>query len=302
MQPETGASEDIHAILGRFSSWNATQSTNGNGRGLQVGPDEVRELAYEEAIRRYGSWPPVLTTMAKTAASPSQTASQPEASPTMAETTQSTVETATLPSAPAPLDARKNVSAVQENGKIRTAAAATRPSSKKTTSSRRAASSRDRSAGSAKRVHTAIAKKHGAGANVAASLNKKNVAPSAEMHTTPTPKRVATRRTAFREVLADTVEAATAGHPKSERNTRISIRFSSQEESLVRKNAAQAGLTVSAYLRERALQTESPGTVAAADVSVRRAQGQGINAQPQSFSGLGARLAAWLGGLRQRSA
>src|SRR5579875_971667 len=173
MQPETGASEDIHAILGRFSSWNATQSTNGNGRGLQVGPDEVRELAYEEAIRRYGSWPPVLTTMAKTAASPSQTASQPEASPTMAETTQSTVETAILPGTPAPLDARQNGSAVQENGKVRTAAAATRPSSKKTTSSRRAASSRDRSAGSAKRVHTAIAKKHGAGANVAASLNKK---------------------------------------------------------------------------------------------------------------------------------
>src|SRR5579875_3620535 len=221
MQPETGASEDIHAILGRFSSWNATQSTNGSGRGLQVGPDEVRELAYEEAIRRYGSWPPVLTTMAKTAASPSQTASQPEASPTMAETTQSTVETATLPGTPAPLDARQNGSAVQENGKVRTAAAATRPSSKKTTSSRKAA----------------------------ASLSKKNVAPSAEMHTTPTPKRVATRRAAFCEVLADTVEAATAGHPKSERNTRISIRFSSQEESLVRKNAAQAGLTVSSYLR-----------------------------------------------------
>lgn len=325
MQPETGASEDIHAILGRFSNWTATQSTNGNGRSLQVGSDEVRELAYEEAIRRYGSWPPVLTTMAKRAAPAPQTAEQSvPSSPTISETPQSTVAASALPGAAESPEGSDAVSGVEEKANVRKAATARKRSSPKgnaagksakalhaltasqenTAIAKTAAPSQENSdlvGRSATPVPTATEKKHMAGADCPASRGKKNVAPSAENEPADAPKNGVTRRSAFREVLAHTVEAPPAVYPNSERITRISIRLSSQEESLVRKSAAQAGLTVSAWLRNCALQTEARHTLAAEDVSTRPSQGGASRTKPQPLPGLGARLAVWLLGWRQRS-
>jgi len=317
MQPETGSSEDIHAILGRFSTWNSTQSTSGNGRSLQIGSDEVRELAYEEAIRRYGSWPPVLTTMAKAAASALQKDPDPTPSAVIAEIPQSTMAASDPISVPAPLERGEEVSAAQENPKVRSAATARKVPAKtivhaagnrakqphaltvgeEKVPSKKAVSSRDTAARLAKPVAAKNEKKGVSRSDGPALLSRKNVAPPAEMEQgTPAPKTAGGRRAAFCEVLA----AAVPANP--ERNTRISIRLSAQEESRFRKSAAEAGLTVSAYLRKCALQADASRSDVAVNGSARLSQGATSRTRPQLNSGLGARLAAWLGGLRQHSA
>ena len=54
MQPAANP-EEIQAILGRFHTWAEKQPTNGNGQKNGAGTEELREIPYEEAIRRYRS-------------------------------------------------------------------------------------------------------------------------------------------------------------------------------------------------------------------------------------------------------
>jgi hypothetical protein len=61
----------------------------------------------------------------------------------------------------------------------------------------------------------------------------------------------------FRQVLAKTVQqkpSAAAMSGKSERSQRVSLRLSPAEEQLLQQSAALAGITVSEYLRRRALE------------------------------------------------
>jgi hypothetical protein len=54
MQPGTNP-EDIHTILSRFSHWARKQTGNGHAKGLSSLDAGVREIPYEEAIRRMRS-------------------------------------------------------------------------------------------------------------------------------------------------------------------------------------------------------------------------------------------------------
>ncbi len=291
MQPETSTNDDIHTILGRFNTWAAKQSTNDDGPGLlQAGAGEVRELAYEEAIRRYGSWPPTPANTAKTAAPATQSVAQPVPSAAILAMEQSTVADPALAGTPALADSSEAASVVHPQAKVRKttslpalkppAKAAANAAEKETRPTRRekpesqkkcTSSTDDLNPIAAKFVKPAgaVAERKARAARPA-THGKKNTAQPAEAekgHIVPparpnAAKPNASRRTPFREVLAQTVELASVPAPTTpvsaaaERKSRISIRFSSQEELRVREYAARVGLTVSAYLRQRALRTE----------------------------------------------
>ena len=60
--PRETRAEDLHTILSRFHSWEGQQPTNRNGHGakpkaeLAEAGDEVREISYEEALRKHRAW------------------------------------------------------------------------------------------------------------------------------------------------------------------------------------------------------------------------------------------------------
>lgn len=331
MQP--GKGEDIHAILGRFSTWSTTQSTNGNGHALKSGSDEVRELAYEEAIRRFGRWPRTNT---------STTSRTEPAGETAAPAAPATAPVANKNSAPLKLEPPDAVQAGSAEGRragkksqakvMKTAAKGNASTAGKTaelprvptgdqqsttppknTASLTPVSSTMDADKAAKPVESLAKTKAPTkarrppgrrGMTVAhSSLAEKGemaapAAPNADKLNAATPQ--AHRRTEFREVLTRSVEAPAApAEPTVERNTRISIRLSALEESRVRKSAAQAGLTVSAWLRQRALQTEEAalkqdGT--AQDVLTELTS----PAAARPAEGLRGRLASWFAEARQR--
>jgi hypothetical protein len=89
----------------------------------------------------------------------------------------------------------------------------------------------------------------------------------------------------FREVLAKNVQISKPGAGRRkldpDRNLRIATRFSAQEQQKVEKFAARAGLTVSAYLRERALSYPLLGSLRRALMVFRKsAHGEGTDAKP----------------------
>jgi hypothetical protein len=107
---------------------------------------------------------------------------------------------------------------------------------------------------------------------------------------------------AFRQVLSESIAALPVVVPQSaaiaQRAASLSIRVSAKEQALIKARAAEAGLTVSAYLRQCALEVE-----------LLRAQlQQALAARPQHFMptqlpsvaapGLFARLGRWFFGRR----
>jgi predicted DNA binding CopG/RHH family protein len=130
---------------------------------------------------------------------------------------------------------------------------------------------------------------------------KKTAAPSV------TPRKKA--QPAFRQVLVRNVEAKEVRVPKKaavpDRDRRITTRFSSAEQRRIEKQAAQVGLTVSAYLRQCALSLAGaqaqPENNGGAKAESKRARNRSNSEPATLFSQpTNSLLGNWLTLLRQR--
>jgi predicted DNA binding CopG/RHH family protein len=125
------------------------------------------------------------------------------------------------------------------------------------------------------------------------------------------PQTASSKNPAFKNVLARTIRSASmpaqSTHKTAQaadRNRRITTRFSTTEQIRLERAAAQAGLTVSAWLRQCALHAETASASAPAPVrpgKMTNAESSSQLAGPTLFSspppsGLG----SWLTLLRQR--
>lgn len=82
--PSVTPPEDLHAILSRFHTWAGNQAPNGHGNGSAKGTnaEEIREIPYEEAIRRHRSRQAARTVRRATPPkSDAETPTQPKPSP-----------------------------------------------------------------------------------------------------------------------------------------------------------------------------------------------------------------------------
>jgi hypothetical protein len=132
------------------------------------------------------------------------------------------------------------------------------------------------------------------------------------------PRRVAAKakpraaaRAPFRRVLANTLQQPKAAlvpgkKPAPDRTQRITTRFTPAEERRIAKQAAQSGITVSAYLRQCALTALAAQTAARDDEPIaaigkaRKATAQG-SWQPKAHAAAPpSLLAGWLALLRNR--
>jgi hypothetical protein len=118
-----------------------------------------------------------------------------------------------------------------------------------------------------------------------------SVAAPAKHAATPASKPRGKRHPAFRHVLANSVQAKPLRTPKTrapkkqaapDRNRRITTRFSTAEQRRIEKQAAEAGLTVSAWLRNCAL--AQPGTrIDPVGRRAAKAENKGASTTPSNY-------------------
>lgn len=246
MQPGTNPASpanDIHNILSRFNAWVGRQPGNGNGNGHRNNLEGMRELSYEQAIERHRSEhaPQTSLNTAKTAATNADAAPQPPSQTTEAAPEAATVEqpapqaelatpvAAPMKTAPAAKSSQKDAMATRRSAAPKNAAQAkTRSEALKKTA-----------AGARGKIQTA----KGSG-NL--SVRKASRTKAAKTSGYGKPE--------FREVLANTMQKTQTTKPVAqERDLRISVRISSEEQRQIEQCAAHAGMTVSEYLRTRVL-------------------------------------------------
>ncbi len=285
MQPGTEtdglqSSDDIHAILERFSSWTGKQSrrntaTRGSG-------NEVREIAYDEAVRKYRAGGGVAAPAAGPPAARGTARTQAGSPPIHP---QQSAEAAPVADTAATRGRRSRLeeTAVPRAGE---AAAVNRPAGRKRV--RRVAATPAAVVAAAAGPETKTAKRRSTERPPGATSTRSAAAADAA-------KARTSARTEFRQVLALRVNGTAA-----ERCSRITIRFSPQEEQRLRYAAKRRGVTVSAYLRERALagtETECADHEATVRISAMHgATTSGESEQAPGRHGIG----KWLAGFRQR--
>jgi hypothetical protein len=299
MQPGTNP-DDIHTILSRFNHWAGKQTANGNNghsKALRCLDAGVREIPYEEAIRRMRSRKndsAASVVAAQPAIDAAQNAVPSEKPPKtvgvpfpLRATPASPVpEPTALAAIPAqdPTRASRRTSALQENNarakakpgvtlKTRKALRSSKPAPKKRT---------------------------------AAQSQELPVTPEKQRRTSRTPSHAApSQQPQFRQVLAKSIGEAKLTHKpvrakEKGRNQRVSVRLSRTEERTLQACAAKAGVTVSEYLRMRALealQSETvPQTAAPASAPHRKTAVAAPEAAKPPRSGLG----DWIALLRNR--
>ena len=248
MQPGTNP-DDIHTILNRFSSWSGKQSAN--GKGHPIADEGVREIPYEEALRKQRARP---------------VAAEPKAEP--------------LPSAP-PETAPILVNHPQISA---TPAEPRGTSGSEISAARKQAAKRQPRACSAKAV-----------APTPVRRAKVEAAPAAIR----TPKPRAAQPQEFRQVLTRSVrQKAEPAARTAERVQRVSVRLSRAEECQLQRCAAKAGITMSEYLRRRALEAMPAPRAKKGNRSAETSTGPEpvLTAPPQTKSTLG----DWITLLRNR--
>lgn len=262
MQPGESPNDDIHTVLSRFTAWAGDQSENGHANGKQNGaaPEMVREIPYDEAIRRYHT---------------RQSAQKGKHAPAALVRDQlETTQFADPPAAATPpfassFEAEALTSAVLDSATAAVANSAPAP---------------------AKKLKPKTV------------TRKSPAAPAPKACSVRATKAIARKRSPFREVLERTVDTAAApARTDADRTRRISIRLSPCEEQRLRESAATAGLTVSAYLRERALGAEQNHTNLqrnAMATAIEEAKPSSGLAAPRA-SRRSHRMPKWLAGLRQ---
>lgn len=221
-------SDDLHAILNRFSSWTGRHSAGAAAKSL-VG-EGVREISCEEAMRLVRSrraaqthQPPLPPHFA---APPTPEAISQLASQAAAERPSQGVA---VPGVDAL--ASDQPKATRTPARARKRAVQTAPKSARQRKEKREPAA-------------ALEQKPDRGASAKASRNPSQ------------------RQPEFRDVILRTAAARDTTHPRKakapERTQRVSVRLSAAEESLLLQQAAKAGMTVSEYLRLRALPPAAP--------------------------------------------
>ncbi len=317
MQPGSQP-EDIQTILSRFHTWAGKNPGHGNTRNLAPDSDAVREIPYEEAMRNFRQRQKAQThraaaSAARSAAPPAQPESAPSTSeeilPASAATTPQSNTVATEP------EAESTTLTCRPPATIAKAAPPLPASEKKL--------ERKKTGGSAKKPRTQSV----ALAVLPAQPNPVRVQPkpsaltkSKPRSSAPAKKSVALavqsrtslpRKPAFKKVLAGTVRSATPSAqstgkptPAPDRSRRITTRFSTTEQRRLERAADQAGLTVSAWLRQCALRAEvasAPPLVPATTGKRARTVPSRSAAAPTLFSTpASSPLGNWLTLLRQR--
>jgi hypothetical protein len=265
MQP-AAESDDIHTILGRFSRWTGKEGGNGKAGSLENLDEGVRELSYEEAMQKFRN----RQAGPATRATPRVEVSQ----------------------APAAREPAKAVASPKQHQLRKVGANAAQPRKTQPTES---------AARKAETVTVSTQKQRKKSADRSLRIATPN-ARDARALKTQKPEMAA-----FRNVLAESLRsespAAIPGRARrAERSRRVSVRLSSDEESLLQQCAARAGVTVSEYLRMRALDgqhaatpEQKPSIFAPAEIPVVR-NAAAVAPAPAAKSGFG----EWITLLRNR--
>lgn len=234
MQP-SAESDDIHTILSRFSRWTRKEGGNGKAGSLENLDEGVRELSYEEAMQKFRKRQAGPATRATPRVEVSQAAAGP------------------LPSMAAATPASSEATRTAAESKLNKA---TQPAIKPVRSNTRQA---------------APAMKSRKSATLPAQKQRKESVGRSPRRATPNARDARAAKmqkpemAAFRNVLAESLRAekpaAIPGRARrAERSQRVSVRLSSDEESLLQQCAAREGVTVSEYLRMRALDGQHAAT------------------------------------------
>lgn len=298
-QPSSG--DDIHSILSRFNAWSGTDSAPNQAKdlGSSAAADQLQEIDYDEAIRRYHHRHP------EQAERPLWADAGDEAGRDAGGVPEHSVPgVQAAPTEAAAHDAQGEAGAA-EAGVECTAAQGGGDESK--LPGQEAEEFLPVPAGDAG---------GGSGADQQASGAKKKAKPAQEPEP-PRQVRKSKRKTRsvaasgrrvplneaaqgekkaeeFRQVLTQCLEAPQTPEVKRraeapERTVRISVRFSPLETTMLRAAAADAGLTVSGYLRQRVLEMDCPQRNA--KHSEDRSE---LAARGSQAGGLGVRLARWM--------
>ena len=312
--------EDIQTILSRFHTW--AGKNPGNGKALASETDAVREIAYEEAMRNFRQRRKAPSRRV-TAAEPSDaflaaaSAAPPEAASSRPEEPLPSPPPAALPPALAASPVQPNIEPAALARRVPAFVATTAPAlppKEKRVVRKRSASSPEPSSAQLPAV-VPVQPRPG-------RVRQKASAPSTPKSRRPEPAKRSTalavrppvpraKKPAFKKVLAKAVRGAQSSTPAarktappSDRDRRITTRFSAAEQRRLERAAAQSGLTVSAWLRHCALLAERASAPLSAPAPIVQSARRALPAPPSeptmfstpAPSGLG----NWLTLLRQR--
>ncbi len=281
---ETNSAEDLHSILSRFQTWSGKHAgaENGNGHGHKR-VEGVHEIPYEEALRQVRSRRPARAPRPGADVAAKQPAAQ------MGELKPESGGGGALPcpaTVPAQAAGAAGVRAEEKTAAIE--------------APRRAAGAKKEAQGAAEPAGKTV-KKRAAGAS-----GQRRRTRLKSGGTEPARTARAGKGKEFREVLAKSIERkpAKAGIQRTkepERMERVSVRLSQAEERRLQECAKRAGMTVSAYLRERAL-----GAVAAESSTKAASGAQGTRTKQEALRAAASTaksnsvLGDWLALLRNR--
>lgn len=274
MQPGTNP-EDIHTILSRFNHWAGTETANGNGhaklpKGLGLASPNASPNADSDAGVREIPYDEAMRRLRnRKPGAPARVAAQPAvaaAQPVTAKETAPAAET----KEPAARETALEIKARSAEKSMRRASGRA-PSAKKTPEAK---------------IAKAVTSKPKPTKQTREPERKTQAAPAQE----------------FRQVLAKTVRRAKPAVKKETgRDQRVSVRLSRAEEHCLQTCAAKAGVTVSEYLRMRALESAVPPArsthrAAAGTISAEEA----ASAAPAPARPAKSSLGDWLALLRNR--
>lgn len=296
MQPETNSTEDLHSILNRFQTWSGKHTGPANGNGHK--PSEgVREIPYEEALRQVQSRR--VTRVRRPA--DGVAAKQPEAQNSAAK-----AEAGGGGALPCPVAASAQTPASVARGNAAdgagaetvetamTAKTARKQAKKRPVAAKETAPMARAAAGAAKKA----VKRNPAKASGRGSRRKLETRVAAAVK-----KARARRSPEFREVLARSVETKPATtKTRRAKEQRVSVRLSQAEERHLQECAKRAGMTVSAYLRERALgaMAAESATKIATRAAGTRSHSDALSAAPAAAAKSNSVLGDWIALLRNR--
>jgi hypothetical protein len=262
MQPGTNP-EDIHTILSRFNHWSGTVIANGNGhvKGLKGLDAGVREIPYEEAMR--------LMRNRRTGNTPGVAVADPAAESAQPAVIHDAILAEARPAAALP------ETKVRGTGRAEKRVTRKRAGVKKTLAAKTAKAPQPKPA-----------------------PEKQPRYLGHRAHAERTPE--------FRQVLARSVRAAkpedkATRAKETGRDQRVSVRLSRTEEDRLQTCAAKAGVTVSEYLRMRALDLETASVELRAVATAAPFHGKSaVETAPETARPARSGLGDWIALLRNR--
>ncbi len=302
--------EDIHTILNRFQNWAGKEPGNANGKSPALESDSVREVPYEEAMRhfqeRHKTHPRRVVRAPAEPAPPAEKA-PPERAAAATPKQESAPVIPVPPAEAAPLATPRQAEpepapqAQRFPAFVTNATPAAQPSEKK--KKKKPVTQKKKASAEppvpAQPSAPATRKKPVLSRPPSRRFATKKKAPLTAM-----PRATAPKTPEFRKVLAKTVRSGdTPTSSAADRNRRITTRFSSSEERRLERAAEQAGLTVSAWLRQCALRAEAASAPPHAPASRSKAKKQAVPSPPAAstlFSSAAPSRVGWLTLLRQR--